>query len=247
MTAVVADAEYGDNSTVRQTLHRRLPYALGISPTLTVFLGTPVLRVDRRQRQPRNRREGWPDQEAVSVRTLSDALPAPGVAAGRRGTTEPIRRGPPISRRSVSRRPATGGSGGSRQRSGCSANVGSADGPPQTLLGRDARVGLARALVRLAHQRWAIEQHYQDLKTELGLDHFEGRKLSGLAAPHGDQRGRLSRFSRPNAMRPRRAALTFPQVRAIVQEVFTGLLFISRPQYVQWIKDAEQAKHQLRI
>jgi hypothetical protein len=37
LTAVVADAEYGDNSTVRQTLHRlRLPYALGISPTLTV-------------------------------------------------------------------------------------------------------------------------------------------------------------------------------------------------------------------
>jgi hypothetical protein len=38
LTAVVADAEYGDNSTVRQTFHRlRLPYALGISPTLTVF------------------------------------------------------------------------------------------------------------------------------------------------------------------------------------------------------------------
>jgi len=32
-------------------------------------------------------------------------------------------------------------------------------------------------LVRLAHQRWAIEQHYQDLKTELGLDHFEGRSF----------------------------------------------------------------------
>jgi SRSO17 transposase len=42
MTAVVADAEYGDHSTVRQTLHRlRLPYALGISPTLTMFRGPP--------------------------------------------------------------------------------------------------------------------------------------------------------------------------------------------------------------
>ena len=30
-------------------------------------------------------------------------------------------------------------------------------------------------LVRLAHHRWAIEQRYQDLTTELGLDHFEGR------------------------------------------------------------------------
>ena len=34
-------------------------------------------------------------------------------------------------------------------------------------------------LVRLAHHRWAIEQHYQDLKTELGLDHFEGRTYPG--------------------------------------------------------------------
>ena len=32
-----------------------------------------------------------------------------------------------------------------------------------------------RTLVRLTHQRWAIEQQYQELKDELGLDHFEGR------------------------------------------------------------------------
>ena len=35
------------------------------------------------------------------------------------------------------------------------------------------------ALVRAAHQRWAIEQQYQELKTELGLDHFEGRSYPG--------------------------------------------------------------------
>jgi SRSO17 transposase len=29
-----------------------------------------------------------------------------------------------------------------------------------------------RHLVHLAHQRWAIEQQYQELKDELGLDHF---------------------------------------------------------------------------
>ena len=31
-------------------------------------------------------------------------------------------------------------------------------------------------LVRLAHQRWAIEQQYQELKTHLGLDHFEAAR-----------------------------------------------------------------------
>jgi SRSO17 transposase len=35
-------------------------------------------------------------------------------------------------------------------------------------------------LVRLAHQRWTIEQGYQQLKEELGLDHFEGRSWRGL-------------------------------------------------------------------
>jgi SRSO17 transposase len=92
LTAVVADAEYGDNRTVRQALHRlRLPYAVGISPNLTVFCGTPTLRIDRQQPRPRNRREGWPDQEAVGVSTLSDALPARAWrrVAWRNGTNRP--------------------------------------------------------------------------------------------------------------------------------------------------------------
>ena len=92
LTAVVADAEYGDNSTLRRTLHRlRLPYALGISPTLTVFRGTPTLRVDRTQPRPRNRREGWPDRDPVGVRALSDALPprAWRRVAWRNGTNPP--------------------------------------------------------------------------------------------------------------------------------------------------------------
>ncbi len=77
LTAVVADAEYGDNRTLRPAWHRmKLAYALGISPTLTVFLGTPTWRVDRRQRPPRTRRKGWPDHEAVSVRVLAGLLPA---------------------------------------------------------------------------------------------------------------------------------------------------------------------------
>jgi len=35
-------------------------------------------------------------------------------------------------------------------------------------------------LMRLAHQRWTIEQDYQQLKEELSLDHFEGRSWRGL-------------------------------------------------------------------
>ena len=36
-----------------------------------------------------------------------------------------------------------------------------------------------RRLVRVAKSRWAIEQDYQQLKDELGLDHYEGRGWIG--------------------------------------------------------------------
>ena len=36
-----------------------------------------------------------------------------------------------------------------------------------------------RRLVRLAKLRWRVEQNYQQLKQELGLDHYEGRGWQG--------------------------------------------------------------------
>ncbi|MFJ2856187.1 transposase [Streptomyces sp. NPDC093249] len=36
----------------------------------------------------------------------------------------------------------------------------------------------ARDLVRLAKARWRIEHDYRELKTALGLDHFEGRSFA---------------------------------------------------------------------
>jgi SRSO17 transposase len=44
VTAVLGDAEFGESATLRRALHRaQLPYALGVSSTLTVFMGTPAL------------------------------------------------------------------------------------------------------------------------------------------------------------------------------------------------------------
>ena len=55
-------------------------------------------------------------------------------------------------------------------------------------------------------------------------------------------------FLQAERLRPREGPrLTFPQVRAFVQEIFTGLLLISRPQYIRWMREAEQRFHQLRI
>ena len=104
-----------------------------------------------------------------------------------------------------------------------------------------------KQLVRLAHHRWAIEQHYQDLKTELGLDHFEGRSYPGWQH-HMAISAVAYAFVQTERLRPREGpSLTFPQARAFVQEIFTGLLFVSRPRYMLWMKQAEQRFRQLRI
>ena len=36
-----------------------------------------------------------------------------------------------------------------------------------------------KQLVRIVMQRWRIERSYEDLKGELGLDHYEGRRFLG--------------------------------------------------------------------
>jgi SRSO17 transposase len=49
VSAVLGDAEFGDNATLRRSLHRlKLPYALGVSSNLTVFRGTPKVAVPPR-------------------------------------------------------------------------------------------------------------------------------------------------------------------------------------------------------
>jgi len=103
-----------------------------------------------------------------------------------------------------------------------------------------------RALVRAAHQRWAIEQQYQELQTELGLDHFEGRSYPGWQH-HVVLTAIAYAFLQKERMRPRAGPRrTLPQVRAIVQEIFTGVLFISRPRYMHWMRLAETPFRQLR-
>jgi SRSO17 transposase len=248
LTAVVADAEYGDNSTVRQTLHRlHLPYALGISPTLTVFRGTPTLRIDREQPSPRNRRQGWPDQEAIGVRTLSNALPARAWrrVVWRNGTN-------PSWKADFAAARVTPATDWRHRRLApeiwllCERGLGSTGRRKHYFVSLPATASLYQ-VVRLAHHRWAIEQHYQDLKTELGLDHFEGRLYPGWQH-HQVISAVAYAFLQTERMRPRDGPhLTFPQVCAFVQEIFTGLLFISRPRYMLWMKQAEQRFTQLRI
>ena len=249
LTAVLADAEFGDVTTFRAALHRlRLPYALGISSHLTVFTTRPRVQppAANRRGRPRTRWRIVPALQPVAVRALVKQLPR---AAWRRITwrngTQPRR---------TARFAAVRVTPAHEWRHArlapevwllCEEETGSKTRLKYYFVALPATASLG-AVVRLAHQRWAIEQQYQELKSELGLDHFEGRSYPGwhhhvvlTAVAHAFiQRERMRRTPGPR--------LTFPAARAIVQEIFTALLFAAKPRYMHWMEQAKR-KIQLRI
>jgi SRSO17 transposase len=246
LTAVLADAEFGDVTLFRAALHRlRLPYALGISSTLTVFLQRPRLRT----RPPRAGGPGRPrtaqrvaeTDRPISVADVARQLPRQTWRWIRwRNGTQPARRARFAAVRVT---PARGWRVGRlapevwllcEQEPGGHLKYYFVHLPPRTGL---------RRLVELAHQRWAIEQQYQELKTDLGLDHFEGRTYPGWQH-HVVLTAVAHAYIQRERMRRGAAGLTFPAVRAVVQEIFTALLFAQKPRYMHWM---EQAKHKLQL
>jgi SRSO17 transposase len=249
LTAVLADAEFGDVTAFREALQRlRLPYAVGISSHLTVFTTRPRLEPPPANRRgpgrQRTRLRLRTAQHPVAVRDVLTALPR---RAWRRVTWRNGRQ-PPRSARFAALRvtPAHDWQHGLALDVWllCEAERGPTTRFKYYFVSLPETASL-RALVRLAHQRWAIEQQYQELKSELGLDHFEGRTYPGwhhhvvlTAVAHA--------YIQRERMRRDHSGLTFPAVRAIVQEIFTALLFAAKPRYMQWMEDAKR-KLQLRI
>jgi SRSO17 transposase len=242
VTAVVADAGYGDVTAFRAALHeRRLTYAVGISSTTTVFRGTPRLTPPQREAKEQAQRRPRPtlrkQDKPIKVSALAATLPT---KAWRRITWRNGDHTPRAARFAACR--VTPAHGWHRSLAPevwllCEQSLDGTYDDKFVLIHLPPRTSLAR-LVSLAHQRWAIEQQYQHLKTELGLDHFEGRTYPGwnrhvaltAVAYAFLQRERLARDP----------AITFETIRAIVQEIFTGLLFASHPRYLEWLAEARQ-------
>jgi len=248
LTAVIGDAEFGDVTVLRAALHRlRLAYALGVSSTLTVFRQRPRLltrppRADG-QGRPRTARRVAPTDRPMSVAEIAQQLPPSAWRWVRwRNGRQPSRRARFAAMRVT---PARGWRVGRLAPEVWLLCEQEADGDLKYyLVHLPAKTGL-RQLVELAHQRWAIEQQYQELKSELGLDHFEGRTYPGWHH-HVALTAVAHAYIQHERMRRGAAHLTFPAVRAIVQEIFTALLFAAKPGYMRWMQQAHQ-ELQLRI
>jgi SRSO17 transposase len=243
LTGVLADADFGDKRAFRGLLHHlRVPYAVGVSTHLTAFRGTPRLTVPR----------AWPGSHRRRL--------APGVTA--RPIAELVAQ-EPLRWRQVHWRNRRDGR---VRRAECAAMRVTpaldhrqprlspeiwllAEREPGTqpktrffYVNLPATASLSE-LVRFAHQRWAIEQQYQELKSELGLDHFEGRTYPGWHH-HVVLTAVAYNFLQVERGRPG-PRLTFPVVRALVQEIFTAYLFAQRPHYLKRIEALRDV--QLRI
>ena len=239
VTAVLGDAEFGDNATLRRTLHRaKLPYALGVSSDLKVFLGTPVLTAPPPQPgkgRPRTRRLLPPDAHTVEARAWAATQTARQwrLVSWRNGT-HPAWRARFCAVRVT---PAHDWREGRRLASEvwllCERELADGDRMRYYLVDLPPTASL-RALVRLAHQRWAIEQQYQELKDELGLDHFEGRSLPGWQR-HVVLMALAYSFLQHERRRRGQTQLTLPRVRAVIQEVLTAHFFMTQPHYLKWM------------
>src|SRR3954470_8859482 len=181
---VVADAGYGDNAEFRDGITARgRAYVVQVSNDLSAHAEDAVPEVrpySGRGRRPR------PRYRTAPVGLRAHVLAA-GRAAVRQVTWREGSRGPMSSHFVALRvRPAGHKATARRAEDGSLPAVWLlAEWPPEAAEPTDywlpsvpADTPLAE-LVRLAKIRWRIEHDYRELKTGLGLDHFEGRTFTG--------------------------------------------------------------------
>lgn len=179
--AVVADAGYGVSGDFRDGLEaRKLSYIVGVTEDVVVFTREPRWEVPPWSGRGRRPRHPQLSEGSSAPIALSELVPK-------------------VRRRPVTWREGTKGKlsgrfawrrvwpGSGWQQGECAGR-----GPLWVLIEEQADGKLKYAFsnlpagtslkkaVRLWKSRWPVEQGYQQLKEELGLDHFEGRSWRGF-------------------------------------------------------------------
>jgi SRSO17 transposase len=227
--AVLADADYGRSGEFRAELREREePYAVGVQPRSLVVLPLTATGVPERDR-------------ALSARRLATELPSSAWKRIRwgQGTQGPLVMELARVRVEVCHQdPHSGGHPQlpSGERGWLVFERRSNETKAYVLWGLD-HLSL-RQQARILRARWPIEQGYQQMKEELGLDHFEGRTWPGwhhhvtmvslahallmeLRAEEGRGGRRLPTL--PSVRRWVRGQMELPMVRTITEAADEGL------------------------
>jgi SRSO17 transposase len=177
---VVADGGYGDTTEFRDELEaRQLPYVVGVSPTTGVWTQPPQAKIPPyRGRGGPATRYRYGNQRPISARDAALQTKGWKTIRWRQGT-----KGWLESRFVAVRvQPSHGFVRGQPPHKEVWLLMEwpeSEKEPTKYFLGDLPASYKLRRLVRLAKCRWKIEQDYQQLKEELGLDHYEGRSWTG--------------------------------------------------------------------
>lgn len=160
---LLADSAYGSSSEFRQELRDLgLPYAVGVAPQTAVWL-----------LDAQSRCRGDP----VSVQDLALRIEARGGfrhCTWRKGTKQDL------TARFALRRVTPAGAHAERDALWLLIEWRAGEKEPANYFLANVPEDIRkRQLIRLVMQRWRTERVYEDLKGELGLDHFEGRRFPG--------------------------------------------------------------------
>jgi len=230
---VLADAGYGESTEFRDAIAERgLHYAVGVGKNVSVFTAPPKLRATSRPSRPELATRS---PRPITLEKLVDAAaPAQWTKlAWRKGTKGKLVAEFLIQRVLPAHRWDRG-----RENAGVWLIC-------ERTLGRDAvrkfyfsnlPAKLSHSeLVRITHERWAIEMQYRDLKQEVALDHFEGRSYQGL---HRHLVLTALAYSFLQLERRRSRAATLPSLNAVrraVTEIIVAMLFATGDRFAKLV------------
>jgi SRSO17 transposase len=179
---VLADAEYGRAAEFRAGLaERRRTYAVGVMPVQQVYPADVTLAFPERKATGRPRRHPVPSAASVGAAELIEARPAAfRTISWRTGTKGPLRAEFAALRVRVADGPVAAGGRHLPGEEAWLVGEHRASGERKYYLSNLPADASLEALAALIKARWVCEQLHQQLKDELGLDHFEGRSWRGL-------------------------------------------------------------------
>src|SRR5688500_5001622 len=179
---VLADAEYGKAAEFRHGLsERNLAWAVGILPTQKVYPADVTLSHPARKPTGRPRKHPVPSAASVGAAELLEARPeAFRIVSWWTGTKGPLKAAFAARRVRVADGPVA--AGGQHLPGDEAWLIGEhrATGERKYYLSNLPPEASLETLAALIKARWVCEQMHQQMKDELGLDHFEGRSWRGL-------------------------------------------------------------------
>src|SRR5688572_4996112 len=232
---VLADAGYGESTEFRATIAARaLCYSVGVGKNIKVFTRPPRFTESCLPSRPQLARGS---SKPISLDELAgNAAPQDWERLSwRKGTKGKLEADFLILRV----RPAHGWTHGQQHDEVwliCERTLGK-DSVRKFYLSNLPASLSAKELVRITHERWAIEMQYRDLKQEVALDHFEGRTYPGLTR-HLVLTALAYTFLQLERQRSRASAL--PSLNAIhrsVTEIVVAMLFATGDRFARMVAD----------